>query len=210
MDRLARRPTKGGVIEVAPGLRRWTVWHEEWKQDVGCVAVETRDGLVLIDPLEPPDKVRRADHVLITVFWHWRSTRELGAKRVWALARSARPLGNRGVDVTDTFRPGDELPGGVQAFQTARLGEVVYWLPEQRALVIGDVLLDSKARPAPPKNPRGPLRLCRERWLGKATHGDLRDSLRPLLALPVERVLVSHGDPVLREAKRALELALEG
>ena len=30
-----------------------------------------------------------------------------------------------------------------------------------------------------------PLRLCPERWLGKATHRDLRASLRPLLDLPV-------------------------
>jgi hypothetical protein len=36
----------------------------------------------------------------------------------------------------------------------------------------------------------------------------LRASLRPLLDLPVERVLVSHGTPVLADARRALARAL--
>jgi hypothetical protein len=35
-------------------------------------------------------------------------------------------------------------------------------------------------------------------------HDELRASLRPLLELSVERVLVSHGEPVLRNGKRAL------
>ena len=102
----------------------------------------------------------------------------------------------RHVAVTDAFRAGDELPGGIQAFQTARASEVVYWLPEQRAVVVGDVLLGS------------PLRLCPERWLGKATHDDLRESLRPLLGLPVERVLVSHGEPVLSDGHASLAAVL--
>jgi len=182
---------------VAPGLRRWTAWHDEWKQEVASLALETRDdGLVLIDPLAPPPELRRAEHVLITVFWHGRSTRDLDAQRVWAPTRSAQPLRNRGVDVTDPFRAGDELPGGVQAFQTARVSEVVYWLPEQHAVVAGDVLLGS------------PLRLCPERWLGKATHDDLRETLRPLLDLPVERVLVSHGEPVSSGGRDALSAVL--
>ena len=51
----------------------------------------------------------------------------------------------------------------------------------------------------------GGLRLCPESWLpeGKG-HAELRAALRPLLDLPVERVLVSHGEPVLTGAGRAL------
>lgn len=181
---------------VAPGLRRWTAWHDEWKQEVASLALETRDGLVLIDPLDPPNDVRDAEHVLITVYWHNRSTKDVDAKRVWASTRSAQPLRNRGIRVTDVFRAGDELPGGIRALQTARAAEVAYWLPDQRALAVGDVLLGS------------PLRLCPERWLGKQTHDDLRQSLRPLLELPLERVLVSHGEPVLSGGEQALAAVL--
>lgn len=194
------------VQEIAPGLRRWTALHEEWNEQVGSLALETDDGLVLIDPIDPPRGVRRPDHVLVTVFWHDRSVAELGAERVWASSRSTRPLRNRGVEVTDPFRGGDELPGGIRAFETARNGEVVFWLPSQRAVAVGDVLLGSGAKPRATSDP---LRLCPERWLGKASHEDLRNSLRPLLDLPVQRVLVSHGEPVLRAGKRALAAVVD-
>ena len=119
--------------------------HDHWEEDVGSVALESDDGLILIDPLDPPRGLRRPEHVL------------------------------------------------------------VYWLPAQRAVVPGDVLLGAGAKPRA-TNDR--LRLCPERWLGKATHDDLRRSLRPLLDLPVQRVVVSHGKPVLRNGKRALEQLL--
>ena len=67
--------------------------------------------------------------------------------------------------------------------------------------MVGDVLLGAGAKPRATSEP---LRLCPERWLGKPTHEDLRRSLRPLLELPVERVLVSHGEPVLADGKREL------
>jgi hypothetical protein len=187
---------------IAPGLRRWTAFHPHWKEDVASLALESGDGLILIDPLEPPAELRRPEHVLLTLFWHGRSTRELDAGRVWAPLRSARPLRNRGVNVTDAFGVGDELPAGIQAFQTARANEVVYWLPEQRAVAVGDVLLGAGAKPRATDDP---LRLCPERWLGKASHADLRESLRPLLDLPVELVLTAHGAPVLAEGRAALE-----
>jgi hypothetical protein len=168
--------------------------------------VQTSDGLVLIDPIDPPSEVAAADHVLITVYWHGRSTGTLGAKRVWASARSERPLKSRVIEVTDPFRAGNALPGGIRAFQTARSAEVVYWLPDQRAVVVGDVLLGAGAKPRPTSDP---LRLCPQRWLGKGTHDDLRSTLRPLLDLPVERVLVSHGEPILSGGKQALAAALD-
>jgi hypothetical protein len=37
--------------ELRPGLWRWNAFHPKWKQQVASLAVDTRDGLVLIDPL---------------------------------------------------------------------------------------------------------------------------------------------------------------
>jgi glyoxylase-like metal-dependent hydrolase (beta-lactamase superfamily II) len=191
-------------MEVAPGLRRWTAWHDEWQENVGCLALDTDDGLVLIDPLDPPRGLPRPNHVLLTVHWHARST---SARHVWAHRRAIRLLANRGVEVSHPITEGDALPDGIQAFETARPGEVVYWLPRQRALAVGDVLLGAGAKPLPTDDA---LRLCPERWLGKATLDDLRKLLAPLLELPVVRVLVSHGEPVLRGGRRALATALAG
>ena len=192
------------LTEIAPGLRRWTVRHEEWEEDVGCLALDTEEGLVLIDPLDPPNEVSRPDHVLITIHWHARSAQ---APHVWAHKRTTRLLANRGVELTDPIDAGTPLPGGIEAIETARPGEVVYWLPLQKAIAVGDVLLGSGAKP---RDTGEPLRLCPERWLGKATHDDLRKSLAPLLELPVESVLVSHGAPVLGGGADALATALAG
>ena len=187
--------------DIGPGLRRWTSWHDHWEEDVGSVAVDTPDGLVLIDPLDPPQELGRAAHVLVTVYWHARGSAGLKA-RTWAPSRSLRPLANRGVEAENAA---DVLPGGIRAFPTARAAEAVYWLPEQRAVVVGDVLLGAGAKPRATDEP---LRLCPERWLGKPTHADLRESLRPLLELPVEHVLVSHGAPVVGNGRRELERVL--
>ena len=194
------------IERIAPGLRRWAAWHEEWRQEVGSLAVETDDGLLLIDPTAPPAEVGGAEHVALTVFWHHRATPQLEPGHVWAHPRGARRLANRGVRVTDPVEAGSELPGGIHVFETARDAEVVYWLPTQQAIAVGDVLLGAGAKPHATSDP---LRLCPERWLGKeATHDDLRASLRPLLELPLERVLVSHGDPVLTGGKAALAAIL--
>jgi quercetin dioxygenase-like cupin family protein len=202
--RLLRRRAAARVSaleEIAPGLHRWTARHGEWKEDVDCLAVETADGLVLVDPLDPPRSLGNPDHVLLTVFWHYRGVAALGAREVWADRRAARRLANRGVEVTRPIDTQTELPGGIRAFETARESELVYWLPKQKAVAVGDVLLGAGAKPRATDDA---LRLCPQRWLGKASHGDLRASLRPLLELPVQRVLVSHGEPVLRAGKRTL------
>ena len=188
--------------EIAPGLRRWTSWHDHWEEQVGSVAVDTSDGLLLIDPLDPPVDLPKPEHVLVTVYWHVRETGRLKA-RSWAPSRSRRPLQNRGIEAADAAV--GPLPDGIVAFQTARAAEAVYWLPEHRAVVVGDVLLGAGAKPRATDDP---LRLCPERWLGQATHDDLRKSLRPLLDLPVEHVLVSHGLPVVENGKRELARVL--
>jgi glyoxylase-like metal-dependent hydrolase (beta-lactamase superfamily II) len=192
-------------VAIAPGLYRWTAWHRDWEEDVASVAVETRDGLVVVDPIDPPPQFARPAHVLVTVFWHDRAAGDAAAARVWASRRSARPLRNRGVDVTDLVEDRAALPDGIRAIPTARQSEVVYWLPAQKTVVVGDVLLGAGAKPRATSEP---LRLCPERWLGRSSHADLRSSLRPLLDLPVQRVLPSHGKPVLRGGRRSLEALL--
>ena len=205
------------VLRIAPGLWRWTGYHEEWKQDVGSVYHETPDGVVLVDPIVPPEDSSRfwkaldrdvaavggTVHVLMTVFWHTRSTREIVGRyraRVWAPARGEQAIARRAGVVTDAFGEGDALPGGIEAFRTARAAEVVYWLPAQGSLVPGDVLLGDG---------EGGIRLCPRSWLPEGrTPEQLADSLRLLLDLPVERVLLSHGEPLLSNAHGALAAAL--
>jgi hypothetical protein len=52
---------------------------------------------------------------------------------------------------------------------------------------------------------KGGVRLCPESWLPSGVkHPKVRAALRPLLELPIERILVSHGEPVLTGGRRAL------
>ena len=189
--------------ELRPGLRRWTAFHPKWKQEVASLAVDTDDGLVLIDPLLGDEPTPEPQHVLISVHWHVRSTADIAERwpgvRVWATHRKGKPLRGH-AEVTDVFAPGDTLAGGIEARPTAREAEVCFWLPDQRALVFGDVILGAKDGVG--------LRLCPKSWLEGKTHDALVDSLRPLLDLPVELVLVAHGEPVLEGGHEALREAL--
>jgi glyoxylase-like metal-dependent hydrolase (beta-lactamase superfamily II) len=213
------------VVEIGPGLWRWTGHHEEWEEDVGSVYLETDDEVVLIDPIVPPEDPERfletldreasgkQVHVLVTVFWHTRDAAAMVERydaRVWAPARGKPAIARRAGAVSDPFRAGERLPGAAQAFPTARAAEVVYWLPSHGALVPGDVLLGEGAKGGGTRRagPAG-IRMCPESWLPEGTgHAELAGSLRPLLELPVERILVSHGAPVLDGARDALARAL--
>jgi hypothetical protein len=195
------------VHELAPGLWRWTAIHPEaqenptpgspadWPPEVGSVAYVIDDTLVLIDPLVPTDvwpaldklaRDRRRVLVLITVQWHRRSREEV-VERYGASTSKARK----------------NLPSQVVPIPLQGAGETMFWLPDVGTLVPGDRLLGDG---------KGGLRVCPDSWLGYLRGSidgtQLRVLLAPLLDLPLERVLVSHGEPVLARAREALRRAL--
>ena len=208
------------VRELAPGLWRWTALHpdwspgDDWEQEVGCVYLETAASLLLIDPLVPGEPAARetflqhldADverngkpvSILLTVRWHERSAPELAERygaEVWANEGAVGEIDS----VTNPFAPAEVLPGGLIGIDAQRAGETLLWLPEQNALVSGDVILGDGD---------GGLRLCPESWLDGITRVELKLALAGLLDLPVELVLVSHGEPVLADGGAALARAL--
>lgn len=186
------------VDEVAPGLWRWTAPHPAWKQgddwerDVGCVYYEAPDATVLVDPLLPAgaererffaaldrDVERRGLPLAILLTCDWH-------------ARSTEELAER-------YGATRETPRGVEAHELPEVEERVWWIPEHGALVPGDVLLGSSEG----------LSVCPGSWLGeRSSPPSIRAALRPLLDLPAERILVSHGEPVLAGGRAALERAL--
>jgi glyoxylase-like metal-dependent hydrolase (beta-lactamase superfamily II) len=194
------------LSRIADGLWQWTTAHPEWKEgddwdrDVGCVYWEADDTVVLVDPLVPIDQPERARFldaldrdvervgrpvaVLLTCEWHARSADELRGRYE---ARVFRPLDR------------EERPAGVSAIEAPVAEEVVYWLAGARAVVPGDTLIGTA----------GGVALCPASWLeGRGGLQQLADDLSPLLELPVERVLTSHGPPVLADGRAALGRAL--
>jgi len=187
--------------QVAPGLWRWTTPHPDWTPpneeddpadwppEVGSVAYEMANALVLIDPL-----IVDGDHAALD---------ELAGRRnqVTILTTLKFHRRSRG-ELAQRYGAGTTAPAGVEPIEIAGSGETMYWIPAERTLVTGDRILGDR--------PPG-LRMCPERWLrylGGYTQDDLRAGLRPLLELPVEKVLVSHGEPILRDGRSALERAL--
>lgn len=208
------------VRELAPGFWRWTAFHPDWQpgaswpHEVGCVYLETAGSVILVDPLVPGEPEARETFlshldadverngkpvaILLTNSWHERSAGELAERygaTVWLQERAAAQLDT---PVSNPFSAGDVLPGGVIAVDAQPADETLYWFPEQRALVPGDALLG---------NDDGGLRVSPD-GLDAASETDLKVALRGLLDLPVELVLVSHGEPVLEGGTAALAQAL--
>ncbi len=198
------------AIELAPNLWRWTAPHPgwtpdpepespaDWDREVGSVLHVTGGAAVFIDALLPEDE---------DGFWRWADPITERCERVLALTTIGfhRRDRDRLVDRygASTSRAARELPAGVLPVALRGAGEVVFWLDQPRALVCGDRLLgDGQAA----------LRTCPASWLRYLESGideaALSERLRPLLELPVEMVLVSHGDPVLSGGRDAIAGAI--
>ena len=212
--------------ELAPGLWTWSAphpaWSAErsgvggWEQDVGSWLLEEGGQVVLIDPLLPEDpgvlgwldeRARgRSVDVLITVNWHLRSAKAISDRyraTVWGNAKTREDVEEL---VTGIVEDGAALPGGVLPFtpipSDSDEPEAAYWLTRQRALAVGDILINT---------PEG-LRIWWEQKtdeLRTEFHDSVLPTLRRLLSLPIELILVPHGGPVTLDARRALEQALE-
>ncbi len=183
------------------GVRWWTASHPDWSPEdledgTGWEQVVSSYALgpVLFDPLvedwEPLDRLV-AEHgppsILITIFWHVRSSQQIldryeGAT-LWAHEPAAEWIGER-TRYTHTFQVGDDLPGGVEAIPMRRIEEVAYWLPE--GVVVGDTILGHGDRVA----------LCPPTWVRKSeTFEPAREAVRELLARKPKRLLLTHGGP---------------
>lgn len=202
-----------GGKEIAPGIGRWVAFHPEWKEDVGCAAIDSGGRLVLVDPLLPAgpegeaalrglEALGEPPAIVLTVFFHERSAGDI-ADRIAGTTLWVERAGVAKVEspVTNPFRAGDPLPGGLVAFATARADEIVLWDPASRSLIVGDVMLG--------RGPQG-IELCPDSWLpdGIGT-SDLARSLLPLLDLPVVRILPGHGEPVVQKTHQRLKRLLE-
>lgn len=209
------------VERLRPGLWRWSADHpdwtpeEDWPREVASYYYEAPDSVVLIDPLVPDDDrerffahfdadVERAEKpvaIVLSIFWHHRSARELAERydaRIWIVDRQHERLAQRvPPELLEQHEARATLPAGIESFDVGRRNDVVLWLPEVRALMAGDILLGTDD---------GSVTVCP--WLGEEDPDEVRASLRTLLELPVELILVGHGAPVLEDAHAALERAL--
>jgi hypothetical protein len=210
-------------VELASGLWRWAARHPEWHPgrfgaEVASFALEAGDDLLLVDPLLPPDDgspvlgvlddlaAGRSVHCLITIGYHVRSAEPLCVRysgRIWGPPNCASRLQES--SRLTVLEPGAPGPAGVAAFSIGRpvRGERPLWVPSHHAVAFGDAVVAT---------PNGELRVWAQQPLDDRRRRWYRETfaptLAPLLDLPVQRVLVTHGSPVLEDGATALENAL--
>jgi glyoxylase-like metal-dependent hydrolase (beta-lactamase superfamily II) len=198
------------VREVESGLWWWEAVHpdwtpgdaatEDWGPEVTSYAIDDGERLLLVDPVAPPSPVdelmaNRETAIVLTCPWHERDARGIVERFSATLFAPPPDAGDPDPLAAQVFRAGDRLPVGVQAFPGMEPNDLVLWIESRRALVAGDTLIDRG---------RG-LEFPRD-WANKGVPPDeILESLRPLLELPVEHVLPTHGAPTDRAAlERAL------
>jgi glyoxylase-like metal-dependent hydrolase (beta-lactamase superfamily II) len=217
--------------ELSSGLWHWQAPHpdwepsEPWDQNVSSYAVDDGERLLLFDPIAPPSEINelatnRETMVVLTAPWHERDTQSL-VERLGVPVHTPLPdtaeylmqtygitaeqagdgspdlvwLLREGKGEAHPYSAGDRPPFGAEVFPGHKPNDTVLWIESHRAVISGDTLADFGQGPQ-----------INERWLpGGVTREQVAEGLRPLLELPVEHLLATHGGP---HDRAALERAL--
>lgn len=217
--------------ELRPGLWHWEAPHPEWRAsepwgpEVSSYAIDDGERLLLFDPLAVPGKFEefvadREAAIVLTNPWHERDSRSLveriGVPVYTPLPNTAEELMQEfgitaeqagdgspdvvwllkeGIGEAHVYAAGDRLDVGVEAFPGQKRNDMVLWIESHRAVIAGDTLVDF-----------GNGLEINPRWLSPdMTREQVVEGLRPLLDLPVEHMLATHGVPFTRaDLERAL------
>ncbi len=218
--------------ELQTGLWHWQAPHPDWRpsepwdRNVSSYAIDDGERLLLFDPLGLPTAIdtlaaARETAIVLTAPWHERDAESLverlGVPVFTPLPDTAQYLidtygitaeqaGDGSPDLVWLLRehkgearpysPYDRLPFGADVFPGHKPNDTVLWVESRRAVFSGDTLVDF-----------GQGLEINERWLRPGvTREEITERLRPLLELPVEHVLATHGGPTDRAAlERALD-----
>jgi len=159
--------------------------------EVGCVYYEAPDAVVLIDPLLPSGE----EDELLAHLDH--DVERLG--RPVSILLTAAWHERSAAILRERYRAGDGIPDSVEVYRIGGAPEeqLAYFIRPHRALVVAEIFVGDG---------RGSLALSPSPAL--VDRAALDRSLRAIADLPVELVLVSHGEPVLEDGRRAIQLAL--
>ena len=170
--------------------------------DIETLAAERDPAIVLTAPWHERDSQSLVERLGAPVYTPLPDTEEelmrewdLTAEQVAGGSPDVRWLRDGEAGEAHWYAAGDRLPFGIQVFPGHKRNDLVLWIESRGAVAVGDTLVDF-----------GEGLHINLRWLrGGMTRERVVDGLRPLLELPVERVLPSHGAPADRAAlERAL------
>jgi glyoxylase-like metal-dependent hydrolase (beta-lactamase superfamily II) len=168
---------------------------EDWLAEVPVVRYETDEEVVLFDPFLPPDggfdPRGKPVRVLLTQPAHFRGTDDFVERYNASVWGPPRAEWRRRPDPTTTT----ELPDGVEAIELdGEPQQVVFFIPEHATLISGDVLSGTG---------RG-LHV----FVDEADREPLLASLEALADLPIEQVIIPHGDLIARDGAERIRAAV--
>ena len=190
--------------EIVSDIRTWPWFSEPHGYNFNGHLVRDPGGNICIDPVEPTADdmetlVREGvAWIVLTNRNHSRAANRVRARtgaRTVIHANDADHARNQGTELDDGLNLGDTVgPFEVVDAAGKSPGEVALLWPDRRILIVGDAIIG---------NPPGQCGILPERVMDDPSR--LRGSLRKLLNLDFDILLVGDGEPILRDAKARLK-----
>jgi glyoxylase-like metal-dependent hydrolase (beta-lactamase superfamily II) len=189
--------------EIVEGIFTWPWFSAPHRYNFNGHLILDQAGNICVDPVEPDDgtlaelKKRGVSRIILTNRNHVRA-----ANRVRAAtgARTAIHPGDAAYARSQQAELDDELDigGKIGPFTAVSVpgkspGEIALYWPQRRLLIVGDAVIG---------NPPGKCALLREQVLDDPPR--LRNSVRDLLALDFETLLLGDGESILTGARERL------
>lgn len=195
------------LIEIAKGLHRWSSFHAQWGIDFDSYALQTPQGVVLVDPIKPGTSVLKKIAALgepvgiyLTNAHHDRAAdwfRKNYQIQIYAHEK-AQPDCDTKIDVL--VLDGEKLPGGLKAIYLPGAtpgGVALYTRMNGGILMLGDSILNHRDKGLTFLSDQ----YCEDGRLA-------RRSLQKLLDLSFKIVTFAHGAPVTENAKKRIAALL--
>ena len=195
--------------EIVPDVFSWQWFSEPHGYDFNGHLICLPSGNLCIDPVElPPDVLaevarRGVSRILLTNRNHVRDANRVRARtgaRTAIHPADAGYASGQGADLDDELRVGERIEGlEVVGVPGKSAGEVAFLWRQRRILIVGDLVVG---------NPPGHLSLLKEKVMDDPKM--LRSSVRTLLDLDFDTLLVGDGVPILQDAKSRLKELVAG
>lgn len=136
--------------EIVPGIHTWSTYSEERAMTFNGYAIATGAGSLLVDPVAPGeegwaalDALAPYDGVQVTNRNHGRDADAFRARYGAPVRIGADDRARAAIDADETLRGGETLAGEVRAIAAPGKspGELAFFIPARRALVVGDVVI---------------------------------------------------------------------
>ena len=194
--------------QIVPSIFTWPWFSEPHRYNFNGYLVCDARGNVCIDPVQPDDTTLAeiaetgAARVILTNRNHLRAAHVVRTRTGAPIAihpSDAAYVRSQGTEVDADLQIGEHIgPLVVVGVPGKSPGEVALHWPERRLLVVGDALIG---------NPPGRCSLLPERVMDDAP--GLRASVRRLLELDFDVLLVGDGESILQGAKAQVRALVE-